>query len=186
MLPTTPSSSNADRAAALNAYAPYAHNHVTGTKVSWSYNEATAKMTATYAFTTTARQGSGTGTVYALYPHQRDNLAGATLERLLLHLAARTDAGRGRQLAVPDRHDVQRRAPAAGQHRLRRRLRRRHAAQRLRLAGRRRATRSPGFGDDTYWTGKAFGRAAQVAHMANLTGNTAARDTPRRRDAGPG
>ena len=34
-----------------------------------------------------------------------------------------------------------------------------------------------GFGEDTYWTGKAFGRAAQVAHMANLTGNTAARDT---------
>ena len=52
---------------------------MTGTKVSWSYDEATAKMTATYAFTTTARQGSGTGTVYALYPHQRDNLAGATL-----------------------------------------------------------------------------------------------------------
>ncbi len=33
-----------------------------------------------------------------------------------------------------------------------------------------------GFGDDTYWTGKAFGRIAQVAQMANLTGNTSARD----------
>ncbi|PGX37360.1 hypothetical protein COE67_18655, partial [Priestia megaterium] len=33
-----------------------------------------------------------------------------------------------------------------------------------------------GFGDDTYWTGKAFGRIAQVVQIANATGNTSARD----------
>lgn len=38
VLPSTGSASG--RAAALAAYAPYAHNHVTGTKVSWSYDES--------------------------------------------------------------------------------------------------------------------------------------------------
>jgi hypothetical protein len=76
-LPT--SSNDTARAAALDAYAPYAHNHVTGTRVSWSYNESTAKLTATYAFTTTAKQSGGAnGTVFALYPHQRDALSGTT------------------------------------------------------------------------------------------------------------
>src|SRR5690606_20387299 len=34
-----------------------------------------------------------------------------------------------------------------------------------------------GFGEDTYWTGKALGRATQVIQIANLTGKTAARDS---------
>ena len=176
MLPTTPSSSNADRAAALSAYAPYAHNHVTGTKVSWSYNEATAKMTATYAFTTTARQGSGTGTVYALYPHQRDNLTGATLSSYAYTSPRgpmRVVIGSSQFQTVSTFNGVLPQLAntgfAAG------------SADATQLAGyvSQVASTDPfaGFGDDTYWTGKAFGRAAQVAQIANLTGNTSARDS---------
>ncbi|MFS0705955.1 glycosyl hydrolase [Cellulomonas sp. 179-A 9B4 NHS] len=176
VLPTTPGSSNADRVAALGAYAPYAHNHVTGTKVSWSYDEATARMTATYAFTTTARQGSGTGTVYALYPHQRDQLAGVTPS------AYSYTSPRGPMRVVVGSSQFQTVAtfngvlpqlantgfPAG-------------SADATQLNGyiSQVASGDPfaGFGEDTYWTGKAFGRIAQVVHMANLTGNTAARDS---------
>ena len=35
-------------------------------------------MTTTYAFTTTAREGTATQTVVALYPHQWKSLTGAT------------------------------------------------------------------------------------------------------------
>ncbi|MET0789301.1 MAG: glycosyl hydrolase [Cellulomonas sp.] len=176
VLPTTPSSSAADRVAALNAYAPYAHNHVTGTKVSWAYDEATARMTATYAFTTTARQGSGTGTVYALYPHQRDNLSGATLSGYSYV------SPRGPMRVVVGSSQFQTVTPfngvlpqlansgfAAG------------SADATQLNGfvQQVASGDPfaGFGEDTYWTGKAFGRISQVAQMANLTGNTTARDS---------
>ena len=50
---------------------------MTGTKVSYSYDQATSTVTSTYAFTTTARQGTATGTVTALYPHQWNSLVGA-------------------------------------------------------------------------------------------------------------
>ncbi|WP_231495941.1 glycosyl hydrolase [Cellulomonas sp. HZM] len=176
VLPTTSSSSNADRVAALNAYAPYAHNHVTGTKVSWSYDEATAKMTATYAFTTTARQGSGTGTVFALYPHQRDHLSGTTLSGYSY------TSPRGPMKVVVGASQFQTVTPfngvlpqlantgfAAG------------SADATQLNGYVNSVASgdpfAGFGDDTYWTGKAFGRIAQVVQIANATGNTSARDS---------
>lgn len=175
VLPTSAASSNAERTAALAAYAPYAHNHVTGTKVSWSYDEASARMTATYAFTTTARQGNGTGTVYALYPHQRDQLAGATPS------AYSYVSPRGPMRVVVGSSQFQTVATfngvlpqlantgfAAG------------SADANQLNGyiEQVAAGDPfaGFGEDTYWTGKAFGRISQVAQMANLTGNTPARD----------
>ncbi|WP_456825822.1 glycosyl hydrolase [Cellulomonas sp. P5_E12] len=175
VLPTSPSSTTADRLAALAAYAPYAHNHVTGTTVSWSYDEATAKMTATYAFTTTARQGSATGTVYALYPHQRDHLAGATpsgYSYVSPRGPMRVVVGSSQFQTVTPFHGVLPQVAttgfAAG------------SADATQLNGyvEQVATGDPfaGFGDDTYWTGKAFGRISQVAQIANLTGSTSARD----------
>ncbi|WP_315095472.1 glycosyl hydrolase [uncultured Cellulomonas sp.] len=177
VLPTGPGSSNADRLAALNAYAPYAHNHVTGTKVSWAYNEATAKMTATYAFTTTARQGTGTGTgtVYALYPHQRDNLTGATLSSYSYTSPRgpmRVVVGSSQFQTVSTFNGVLPQLANTGFPA--------GSADANQLNGyiEQVATGDPfaGFGEDTYWTGKAFGRISQVAHMANATGNTSARD----------
>ena len=175
VLPTTPTSTNANRLAALAAYAPYAHNHVTGTKVSWSYDEASATMTATYAFTTTARQGSGSGTVYALYPHQRDHLAGATpsgYSYVSPRGPMRVVVGSSQFQTVTPFHGVLPQLAdtgfAAG------------SADAAQLDGyvEQVATGDPfaGFGDDTYWTGKAFGRISQVAQIAQLTGNTGARD----------
>ncbi|MDM7832099.1 glycosyl hydrolase [Cellulomonas edaphi] len=175
VLPTKPGSTNADRVAALDAFAPYAHNHVTGTKVSWSYDEATSKVTATYAFTTVARQGSGTGTVYALYPHQRDHLAGATASGYSYvspRGPMRVVVGSSQFQTVTTFHGVLPQLANTGFPA--------GSADASQLAGyvEQVASGDPfaGFGDDTYWTGKAFGRIAQVAQLANLTGSTSARD----------
>ncbi len=78
VLPTTPATSTADKVTLATSYGAYAHNHVTGTRVSYAYNQATSRVTTTYAYTTTAREGSGTGTVIGLYPHQWRALTGAT------------------------------------------------------------------------------------------------------------
>ena len=173
VLPATGSASG--RAAALAAYAPYAHNHVTGTKVSWSYDEAAAKMTATYAFTTQAKQGSGTGTVFALYPHQRDNLSGVTpsaYSYVSPRGPMRVVIGASQFRTVSTFNGVLPQLANTGFS---------SGADASQLAGYVNdvAASDPfaGFGEDTYWTGKAIGRATQVIQIANLTGNTSARDT---------
>lgn len=172
VLPSTGSASG--RAAALAAYAPYAHNHVTGTKVSWSYDEASAKMTATYAFTTTAKQGSGTGTVFALYPHQRDNLTGVTpssYSYVSPRGPMRVVVGASQFRTVTAFNGVLPQLANTGFS---------SGADLTQLNGYVNdvASKDPfaGFGEDTYWTGKAIGRATQVIQIANLTGNTSARD----------
>ena len=176
VLPTGPSSSNADRVSALDAFASYAHNHVTGTTVSWAYDEATAKMTATYAFTTTARQGTGTGTVFAVYPHQRDALAGTTLSGYSYvspRGPMRVVVGASRFTTVTPFNGVLPQLDAVGFPA--------GSADAAQLDGYVSAVASgdpfAGFGNDTYWTGKALGRAAQVAQIANERGSTAARDS---------
>lgn len=175
VLPTAAGSSTATKVAALNAYAPYAHNHVTGTKVSWSYDEATARMTATYAFTTTARQGSGTGTVYALYPHQRDQLSGVTPSSYAYvspRGPMRVVVGGSQFRTVATFNGVLPQLASTGFPA--------GSADAAQLNGYvdQVASTDPfaGFGEDTYWTGKALGRATQVIQIAHLTGNTTARD----------
>lgn len=54
----------------LNFFKQYAYNFITDTKVSWDYNRGNSKVATTYSFTTTAKEGSSSGTVTALYPHQ--------------------------------------------------------------------------------------------------------------------
>lgn len=175
VLPTAPGSSTADKVAALEAYAPYAHQHVTGTTVSWSYDEATSRMTATYAFTTTAREGTATGTVFALYPHQRDHLSGVTPSAYSYVSARgpmRVVVGATRFRTVTTFNGVLPQLANTGFPK--------GSADAAQLQGYvdQVASSDPfaGFGDDTYWTGKAFGRAAQVIQIAQQTGDTASRD----------
>lgn len=174
VLPT--SANNSSRAAALDAYAPYAHNHVTGTRVSWAYDEASAKLTATYAFTTVAKQSGGAnGTVFALYPHQRDALSG-TAPSAYSYVSPRgpmrvvIGASQFRTVStfngvLPQLANTGFAAGSADLAQL--------SGYVDQVGG---ADPFAGFGEDTYWTGKALGRATQVIQLANLTGKTAARD----------
>lgn len=54
----------------LALFKQYAYAHVTDTRVAWSYDEKTGAVATTHTFTTTAREGDKSGTLFALYPHQ--------------------------------------------------------------------------------------------------------------------
>ncbi len=64
----------------LETYRQHAYAFVTGSTVSWSYNEATAKLTSTFSYTTELKE-SGNGnlnqTLTALYRHQWLNTSAA-------------------------------------------------------------------------------------------------------------
>ena len=55
---------------AMALFTTYAYSFVTDTRVSWSYNPTNAQVTTTYTATTTARQGTQTGTLLAEYRQQ--------------------------------------------------------------------------------------------------------------------
>jgi endoglucanase Acf2 len=57
----------------LALFQKHAHAHVTGTRVDWSYDEKNATITTQHKFTTTLHEGTETGTLFALYPHQWRN-----------------------------------------------------------------------------------------------------------------
>ncbi|MEY4402847.1 MAG: hypothetical protein RIR91_882 [Verrucomicrobiota bacterium] len=54
----------------LELFQACAHNHVTGSHATWSYDQKGSKVVTRYAFRTVAKQGADTGTLFALYPHQ--------------------------------------------------------------------------------------------------------------------
>ncbi|MDT4986629.1 MAG: hypothetical protein QOI74_723 [Micromonosporaceae bacterium] len=163
----------ADRAALATSYARYAHNHVTGTRLSYSYNPATSLVTTTYTYTTTARETLTTpGTVIALLPHQWNYLAGATPIaqtyvsargplKVLTGASSFTTSMRF-QGVLPE-------IPAVGDNTgadlatLNAYLNAESANPMRQVA------------DDTYWTGKGLGRAARLAEIADQVGNTAVR-----------
>ena len=66
-------------AATLAKFQQYAYSFVTGTQANWSYEKSAAEVVTTYNYTTVAKQGSQTGTLFALYPHQWKNSTKALL-----------------------------------------------------------------------------------------------------------
>lgn len=173
VLPTTPSTPAADRAALAAEYAKYAYDHVTGTTVSYNYDEANSTVTTTYRYTTTAMEGTATGTVAALLPHQWRYLAsGSPLPQtyvssrgplkvlagvssfttsmvfhgVLPEVPAVADSGGADATTLRNYLDAEKADPTRQQ------------------------------SDDTYWTGKGLGRAARLAEIADQTGDTDVRD----------
>ncbi len=65
--------------AALSTYASYAFSFPTNTKVTWSYNQSTSQLSTKFAVTTQAMEGTQTGTLMALYPHQYTALSGTSI-----------------------------------------------------------------------------------------------------------
>ncbi|PPK98317.1 endoglucanase Acf2 [Kineococcus xinjiangensis] len=173
VLPTTAASTNADRVAALQRLAPYAHNHVTGTRVSWSYNGTNSTVRSTYSFTTQALEGSTTGTAVALYPHQWRHLSGttaATPAYVSPRGQMRTLTGVTSFTTAMKYTGVLPELPPAGMSSA--------DAATLNSYLDPFATGDPfaGFGPDTYWQGKALGRAARIAEIAHQVGRTDVRD----------
>ncbi|MET7879145.1 glycosyl hydrolase [Micromonospora profundi] len=169
-----PTSSASERADLAATYGRYAHAHVTGTTVSYTYDQATSGLTTTYAFTTTAREGSATQTVVSLYPHQWKSLSGSTA------ITPTYPSARGRMKVLTGVSQFRTamkfqgilpELPAVGDG---------SGADLATLNGHLAAARSNPMdqrGGDTYWTGKGLGRAARLAEVADLVNDTATRDS---------
>ncbi len=63
----------------LALFKRFAYTHVSDTRVEWSYDAAKSKVQTKFAFTTAAQEGSESGTLFALYPHQWRNTSAALL-----------------------------------------------------------------------------------------------------------
>jgi len=62
-----------------NAYLPYAYNFVTDTKATYSYDEATSKVTTTYTYTVDKKaESTADGTIMGVLPHQYKNIVPGT------------------------------------------------------------------------------------------------------------
>jgi endoglucanase Acf2 len=173
VLPTTTSSSVADRIALANEYSPYAHAHVSDTSMSYAYSPATGKVRTTYAFTTIRKEGNESRTVVSLYPHQWRALAGGaaisetyvsprgTMKNLVGYSSFTTDLSfRG---VLPEVPAV---ATSTGPDRAT------LTAYLNQVADDPAAEQKP----DTYWAGKGLGRSARIAEIADQLGETVVRD----------
>ncbi|MFE2496987.1 glycosyl hydrolase [Streptomyces scopuliridis] len=152
---------------ALATYKKYAYSFVTGSKVSWSAEGGTVR--ATYSLTTEPQEGTETGTLQALYRHQWLNTTDVltpytyvsprgTMKVRESGSFTTSQASSGVLPALPKSSGVD-------QARLKGYL--------DEVAG----AADPFSGaTDTYWTGKALGRLAQLVPMADQIGESATRD----------
>ncbi|MFC7178896.1 glycosyl hydrolase [Kitasatospora paranensis] len=174
VLPTTPATTAIDRAGLAATYGQYAQSHVTGSTVAYRYDEANSTVITDYRFTTVAREGTETGTVAALLPHQWQYLAGGS------PLPQTYVSGRGALKVLTGvssfttsmvYHGVLPEVPAVGD------SSGTDAATLQNYLNAEQADPTKQVSDDTYWTGKGLGRAARIAEIADQTGNTAVRDS---------
>lgn len=181
-LPTSPTDTDAARTAVADSYTPYAYAKVTGTRADFVYNEAGSVVETTYSAETKVQEGTNSGTVLSLYPHQSAYLdgvtgdgpsAGATLDRTYVSPrgAMTTLVGATSFTTATPFTGVLPEVPAvatgAGD-----------ANARLdALLDQVAADPMSIDKDDTYWTGKALGRAARIVEIADQLDRTAVRDT---------
>ncbi len=166
--------SSTDKVALADSYGRYAHNHVTGTRVSYAYNQATSRVATTYTYTTTAREGSGSGTVIGLYPHQWRALTGATPIAQTYVTARGTMknlVGASSYTTSAVYNGVLPEVPAVADS---------AGADLATLNGYLDQVKGNPvnvLGNDTYWTGKALGIGARIAEISDQLGRTDVRDT---------
>ncbi|CAL9613284.1 hypothetical protein SUDANB15_05654 [Streptomyces sp. enrichment culture] len=152
---------------ALATFRKYAFSFVTGSQVDWSTSGGT--VGATYRLTTVAKEGTERGTLQALYRHQwlhtTDTLTPYTYVSPRGTMKVREGASfTTRQKAAPVLPGLPRTSAVD--------------TARLRAHLSEVANSSDPFSGatDTYWTGKALGRLAQLVPLADQIGETAVRD----------
>lgn len=152
---------------ALAAYQKYAYSFVTGSRVSWSSTAGTSR--ATYTLTTQPQEGTETGTLQALYRHQ--------WMRTTDPLTAHTYVSPRGTMKVRESTTFTTSQKAAG---VLPALPKASGTDTARLRGylNEAANAADPFSGatDTYWTGKALSRLAQLVPLAEQAGETATRD----------
>lgn len=150
----------------LALFKKYAHHHVVNTTVQTKVSGGYLK--AEYKFETKALEGSGKGTVYALYPHQwkysKSSLTGLTYRSVRGEM--KVAEGSGFTTSVPIQ-GVLPTLPAEG------------IADRARMIGylKKEISNKPLEYRDTYWEGKHLGKLATLSGIAEMLGERELQDT---------
>ena len=155
--------------ATLSFFQSRAYAFVTNTAVTWSYNQATSKVTTTYTATTTAKEGTNTNTLMGLYRVHWLNSADTLTSYSYVgpHGTIKVHDGNSFSTTLTF-NGVLPSMPDAGDY------------DRTRLNNYVNSfvgTSMFPAGTGTYWTGKNLMRAANVMRIADQLGNTTARDT---------
>ncbi|MFJ5778959.1 glycosyl hydrolase [Streptomyces sp. NPDC093094] len=154
---------------ALADFRKYAFSFVTGSTVGWEYLEGEGKVKATYSLTTEAKEGTERGTFQALYRHQWMHTSDALTGYTYVSPRGQMKVREGTSFTtVQDVNGVLPGLPGST------------GVDKARLKAyidEVLAQSDPFSGaTDTYWTGKALGRLAQLVPLADQIGETAQRD----------
>ncbi|MFJ5547358.1 glycosyl hydrolase [Streptomyces sp. NPDC093225] len=154
---------------ALAAFKKYAFSFVTGSKVDWKYRQQDGEVTATYSLTTEAKEGTETGTFQALYRHQWLHTGDPLTAYRYVSPRGEMKVREGTSFSTTQKvNGVLPGLPsAAGVDKTKVKA---YIDEVL--------TQGDPFNGatDTYWTGKALGRLAQLVPLADQIGDTADRD----------
>ncbi len=149
----------------LQKFQQYAYAFVSNSRVNWAYNNSTAEVTTTYQYTTTAKEGTQTGTIFALYPHQWKNSSNTLLSYQYSSVRGVMKVAEGTQFvtrmkfpgvlpSLPDRGTYNRSTLAS-------------------YIDQAEAENYNGPAD-TYWFGKQLGKLATLTPIAEQVGDTTA------------
>lgn len=159
--------------ATLELYRKHAYAFVTGSTVSWSYNESTAKLISTFTYSTELKEsanGNLNQTLTALYRHQWLNTPSVVTSLEYSTVAGKMKVLEGNQFtteltfegvlpALPDQGDYNR-------------------ADLLTMVNAIATETLPSTGNlaGTYWNGKAIARFAHLVNIAEQLGANSVRD----------
>jgi len=154
---------------ALDLFRRYAYAFVTDTRVAWSYDAGTARMTSTFTATTSPKEGTETGTLLALYRHQWRASSDSVTSYRYASPRGEMRLREGRTFTTRATFNgVLPSLPDLGGY------------DRNRLGSYVDAVLAEGDllkgATDTYWTGKALGRLAMLVPIADQLGKTTTRD----------
>ena len=175
-LATAADATDADRAAALDAVADSAFAEVTSTVADYTYDAARAVVRTTYEIGTTTLEGYADGAVVALYPHQQRYLTAVDGDEL----DTPYPSPRGEMTAYADTTSFTTTTPFTGILPEIPAVATSSGSDRAtldRLLAEVAADPLPILRADTYWTGKALGRATRIVEIADQLGETEIRDT---------
>ena len=173
VLPTTAASSDNERRTLAAQFGRYAHATITGTTVSYRYDQARSTVVTSYGFTTEPAEGTETRTVTALYQHQWKALTGSTpiaAQYVSPRGPTKVLVGVGSFSTSMTFHGVLPEVPAVADA---------TGADRELLDGylqQVRRIRWPCRPADTYWAGNGLGRAARIAEIADQVGDVGVRN----------
>ncbi len=153
--------------AALQLFRRHAHAHVVDTRVAWRYDSATSTVETAFSYAVTPMEGQETETLFALYPHQWQATATPLLDYQYPSIRGVMKLGKGRQFVT--RHVYPGVLPTLPK------TPNEDTRKVQELLGKEPEVLGPG-PKDTYWEGKALGKLATLAALAEQVDATAVAD----------